>query len=89
MSDDESPAEHDENMSSYPDAIFAPVNGERPIIPNHVYPVMKTLIERCWSPDPDNRPSFNDILESIELNDFRIIPKADATTIRDLKPVSK
>jgi hypothetical protein len=43
---------------------------------------MKTLIERYWSPNPSNRPSFNDILESIESNNFRIIPEADATTIR-------
>jgi hypothetical protein len=55
--------------------------GERPIIPNTVEPVMKTLIERCWSPNPSNRPSFNDILQSIDSNDFRIIPEADSTTI--------
>jgi serine/threonine protein kinase len=56
--------------------------GKRPVIPSNIDPVMKKLIERCWSPDPSNRPSFNDILESIAANDFRIIPKAQARTIR-------
>jgi hypothetical protein len=56
--------------------------GERPSIPNTVEPVMKTLIERCWSADPSNRPSFNDILESFESNDFRIIPEADSTAVQ-------
>jgi serine/threonine protein kinase len=56
--------------------------GERPIVPGTLDPVMKTLIEQCWSPNPTNRPSFNDILESIESNGFRIIREADATTVR-------
>jgi serine/threonine protein kinase len=56
--------------------------GERPIIPDKVTPAMKTLIERCWSPDPENRPSFKDILDSIDSNDFRIVLEGDEKIVR-------
>jgi serine/threonine protein kinase len=57
-------------------------NGDRPNIPNSVVTSMKTLIELCWSPNPSDRPSFNEILKHIESNHFTIIPGADAKMIR-------
>jgi serine/threonine protein kinase len=56
--------------------------GNRSIIPEFVDPVIKTLIEVCWSRDPSKRPSFNEILDCIESNGFRIVPGADSDTIR-------
>jgi hypothetical protein len=36
-------------------------NNLRPSIPEHCDPEWRNLMEHCWSPDPDNRPSFTDI----------------------------
>jgi serine/threonine protein kinase len=56
--------------------------GARPIIPDIVDAVMKTLIGRSWSADRSQRPSFNEVLNCIESNAFRIVPEADAKTVR-------
>ncbi|XP_059431970.1 uncharacterized protein LOC132165430 [Corylus avellana] len=36
-------------------------NNLRPSIPEHCDPGWRNLMEHCWSPDPDNRPSFTEI----------------------------
>jgi hypothetical protein len=56
--------------------------GERPTIPDTVCPTMKSLISRCCSPDPHDRPSFPDILKDIESNNFVIIPEAHEKLVR-------
>jgi hypothetical protein len=44
--------------------------------------VMQSLILRCWSERPSDRPSFAGILNEIERNDFAILPHADRNVIR-------
>jgi serine/threonine protein kinase len=48
--------------------------GWRPIIPKGVESVSKELIERCWSQNPEERPSFGEIWSSMEKSDFRLLP---------------
>jgi hypothetical protein len=43
---------------------------------------MKTLIERCSSPNPCKRPSFNDIIDYTKSNGFRIIAEANMDLIQ-------
>src|SRR5690606_36861175 len=41
--------------------------GERPPMPKHVEPRLKSLIERCWAAEPNDRPSFADILKELDI----------------------
>jgi serine/threonine protein kinase len=41
--------------------------GERPPMPKHVEPRLKNLIERCWAAEPNDRPSFSDILKELDI----------------------
>lgn len=38
---------------------------ERPPIPKRLEPSLKDLINRCWHPDPNKRPSFERILQEL------------------------
>jgi hypothetical protein len=44
---------------------------------------MQTLLVQCWKHDPKDRPSFEVIFNMLKAADFRIIPDADHTRIRD------
>ncbi|KAE9599279.1 hypothetical protein Lal_00044022 [Lupinus albus] len=48
-------------------AAFAVVNkNSRPFIPTNCPPVMRALIEQCWSSQPDKRPEFWQIVKVLE-----------------------
>jgi hypothetical protein len=51
--------------------------------PNFAPPLMQNLIKRCWSLDPSERPSFQDILNEFEMNRWGILPGVDAKIIQD------
>jgi hypothetical protein len=57
-------------------------NGWRPNIPSEVVEVSKSLIERCWSENPENRPSFDEILQILVNCDFQIISKVDSVEVK-------
>jgi hypothetical protein len=44
--------------------------GARPDLPTYCPPELTKLIAMCWSEDPALRPTFNEILEYLELCDF-------------------
>lgn len=41
------------------------LNGERMPQPQHCSPQLFGLMERCWSGDPDQRPLYPDILQTL------------------------
>eukprot|EP01122_Echinamoeba_exundans_P007771 TRINITY_DN2460_c0_g1_i5.p1 TRINITY_DN2460_c0_g1~~TRINITY_DN2460_c0_g1_i5.p1 ORF type:complete len:418 (+),score=102.28 TRINITY_DN2460_c0_g1_i5:342-1595(+) len=41
--------------------------GERPPIPPNTEPVLRNLIERCWHPNPEFRPSFHQIIKELDV----------------------
>ena len=45
-------------------------SGGRPNIPDSIPNNWKELIEHCWSGDPSDRPTFNEIVEKLESPDF-------------------
>ena len=45
-------------------------NGERPSIPDDFNANLKELIEFCWSQNPDERPSFESIIEKLGSQEF-------------------
>jgi serine/threonine protein kinase len=59
------------------------LRGERPTIPDSCGPFMKSVITECWSQRPENRPSFHRILERIQQEEFRILPRASQSTVKD------
>lgn len=56
-------------------------NGERPnFIPNEIPVSFEKLIKKCWDDDPNNRPSFIEIIKLFinqkdEFFDFSIVDK--------------
>jgi serine/threonine protein kinase len=56
--------------------------GRMPAIPDRVLSWMKALIMKCWSLNPTDRPSFDDILTEFAKRNFAIVPDADCETVR-------
>jgi hypothetical protein len=56
--------------------------GDMPKIPGKCGPFMQNLITRCWSLNPGDRPSFDEILEEFWKCDFAIVPGADSNELR-------
>lgn len=44
------------------------LNGIRPILPDYISKPCQNLIERCWSEDPHERPTFDEIAEFLKNN---------------------
>jgi serine/threonine protein kinase len=42
------------------------IKGRRPKLPSDLDVALKNLIERCWNPIPNERPSFSEILEVLK-----------------------
>jgi serine/threonine protein kinase len=57
-------------------------SGHMPSIPESCGPFMQTLIDECWSRDPQVRPSFHRIIERIQHADFEIVPGASHSILR-------
>jgi serine/threonine protein kinase len=53
------------------------IGGEMPAIPDRVLPVIKQVIEGCWSLNPNQRPSVDDILHAFRSVNYEIVPGAD------------
>jgi serine/threonine protein kinase len=53
-----------------------------PAIPGNCGSLMEGLIPRCWSANPEDRPSFGEILGLFQGHQFRLLPNADANFIR-------
>ena len=54
----------------------AVVRGERPTIDKTVPEVYRQLIERCWSQEPEKRPTFDQIVDELQHGEF-ISPMID------------
>lgn len=59
------------------------INKYRPEIPNFLPPCYKQLIEDCWHHVPENRPSFQNILERLRNNPEFITENVDENEFLD------
>ena len=48
-------------------------NGKKAPIPDTFTEFASDLINKCWETDPDDRPSFQEIAESLEKNDYNLL----------------
>jgi serine/threonine protein kinase len=55
--------------------------GTMPDIPEQVLPAIKAIILRCWSLDPTQRPSINDILENLRSLRYEIVSGANGEEV--------
>jgi serine/threonine protein kinase len=59
------------------------LDNARPDIPDFVLPEVGKLIRDCWATDPDDRPSFNQILRRLERMNFKLIANANSSTVSE------
>jgi hypothetical protein len=57
------------------------VQGKMPVIPDRVGTVMQSLITRCWSMNPEERPSFSDIIIKLIPSVSVFVPDASFSVI--------
>jgi hypothetical protein len=68
--------------SAYPQPVMKRIlDGELPAVPEECGPVMQALIPRCWSMNPEKRPTFDDIIREFKAENFRIVPGADVVRV--------
>lgn len=48
--------------------------GKKIKIPDEFAPFAKQLISNCWKLNPEKRPSFKNILESMKINQYQLVP---------------
>lgn len=62
------------NHGEFPKIGFVDIgNGKKAEIPNSISSFSKNLINKCWSFKPDDRPSFEEIYETINGNKSKLI----------------
>jgi serine/threonine protein kinase len=59
------------------------IDNFRPEIPNDVNRVIRRIIERCWSKDAENRPSFHEIFGLLEDSSFALFDDVSPSVVRD------
>jgi serine/threonine protein kinase len=57
------------------------VRGFRPRIPESVSPIVASVIEKCWSVNPRNRPSFEEIFNELREAQFPFFRDVDSGVI--------
>jgi serine/threonine protein kinase len=54
-----------------------------PSVPDNFGTLMQSLIVRCWSADPRDRPSFAEMMKEFQAANFAILPGVDAAEVRE------
>ncbi|WRX10051.1 PB1 domain - like 1 [Theobroma cacao] len=61
-------------------------NSLRPPIPEHCDPDWRKLMEQCWSPNPESRPSFTEITNRLRSMSMLLQPKGHNNQARQARP---
>ncbi|KAL1158453.1 hypothetical protein V6Z11_A08G225300 [Gossypium hirsutum] len=61
-------------------------NTLRPPIPEHCDPEWRKLMEQCWSPDPESRPSFTEITNRLRSMSMLLKPKGPRNQPKQTRP---
>jgi serine/threonine protein kinase len=57
------------------------VREARPVIPEFISPGARRLIRACWATNPDDRPSFDEIVEWLEVMEFKLTADVDSAKV--------
>lgn len=68
------------NISS--DLFIQQISNQRPNIPDTIHPVVKQIIEQCWSNKIENRLSFYEIFQKLKQIDFKITQDVEPEIIK-------
>jgi serine/threonine protein kinase len=58
------------------------LGGNLPELPADYGPLLQELLPKCWQQNPRNRPSFKQIFEMFQRDDFAILPGGDKVEVR-------
>lgn len=61
-------------------------NTLRPPVPERCDPEWRKLMEHCWSPDPEIRPSFTEITNRLRTMSIALQAKGPINQTRQMKP---
>jgi serine/threonine protein kinase len=61
--------------------MYKVLQGERAELPSDMSDDVKTLITRCWANKPDDRPSFSEIMLTLERIHFKIFPDVNSSDV--------
>lgn len=61
-------------------------NTLRPPVPERCDPDWRKLMEQCWSPDPESRPSFTEITNRLRSMSIALQTKGPSNQTRQMKP---
>jgi serine/threonine protein kinase len=67
---------------SPPQIMNRALTGKRPRVPDNISGFARTLIESCWSTEPQSRPSFCDILDTLRQHDYKITRDVNSSAVR-------
>lgn len=59
------------------------VNGIKAKIPNIVKPFVADIINKCWERSPEKRPTFQNIMEVLLSNEFKILDNVESIWVMD------
>jgi serine/threonine protein kinase len=62
-------------------AFIVAVEGGRPDIPDEVLPAARELIQECWAADPDDRPTFEGIVNRLEEMQFQVTSHVNSAKV--------
>jgi hypothetical protein len=69
------------SLRPYQTAFKVSVEDSRPEIPASVPPRTRALIEDCWAADPDNRPTFEEIVDRLGEMAFKVTADVNSAKI--------
>jgi serine/threonine protein kinase len=58
------------------------VKHELPDIPKFVLPSIRELITECWSEEPGNRPSFDEIVDRLKEMKFKVMRNVNSLKLK-------
>jgi serine/threonine protein kinase len=70
-------------LDDSPKFVLEVMKGARAAFPDWINDNMKSLISRCWAEDPDDRPSFTEIMSELKRIEFKILPDVDCVSVKE------